>query len=207
MRLGFIGAGGLATALARQLGARGHEAMLSYSRDAGRLAAAAAAVGARSGTPAEAAEFGDVIVLAVPWTSVPDALAQAGDLGGKVLWDCTNPLTPDMRGLVLGTTTSGGEEVARLAFRARVVKGIPPFAELLASGDPTVAGRPAGVFVAGDDEAAKRTVEALLAELPAQVSDAGTLDAARLIEPAMSLLVRLAYLQGLGPRIALDLAR
>jgi 8-hydroxy-5-deazaflavin:NADPH oxidoreductase len=126
MRLGFLGAGGLATALARQLGGRGHEAMLSYSRDAGRLADAAAAVGARSGTPAEAAEFGDVIVLAAPWASVPDALAQAGDLGGKVLWDCTNPLTADMRGLVLGTTTSGGEEVARIAFRARMVKGIPP---------------------------------------------------------------------------------
>lgn len=207
MRIGVIGGGNLGSALARRLVPQGHEVMLSYSRDLAKLADTAASVGATSGTPAEAVRFGDVVALTVPWAVVPDALAQAGPLSGKILWDCTNPLKNDLSGLVIGTTTSGGEEVARLAPDARVVKGIPPFAELLHSADATVGGRPAGVFVAGADAAAKQTVAELLSALPASATDAGDLDAARLIEPAMMLLVRLAYAQGLGPRIALDLVR
>lgn len=207
MRIGVIGAGNVGTALAKRLGPQGHDLMLSYSRDAARLAATAAGLGARAGTPAEAAAFGDVVVLTVPWAAVPDALAAAGPLAGRTLWDCTNPLKPDLSGLVLGTTTSGGEEVARLAPGATVIKGIPPFAELLHSDDPAVGGRTVGVFIAGPDGDAKTLVAGLLAQLPASVVDAGGLDAARLIEPAMMLLVRLAYAQGMGPRIALDLIR
>lgn len=207
MRIGIIGAGNVGTALAKRLVPQGHDVMLSYSRDPAKLREAAASFGASTGTPGKAAQFGEVVALAVPWPAVPDALAQMGALDGKILWDCTNPLKPDMSGLEIGTTTSGGEEVARLAPGARVVKGIPPFAELLHSDDPTVGGRPVGVFVAGEDASARKAVGELMSQLPASVTDAGGLDAARLIEPAMMLLVRLAYAQGLGPRIALDLIR
>jgi predicted dinucleotide-binding enzyme len=64
----------------------------------------------------------EVVLLAVPWTAVPDALRAAGDLSGKVLLDCTNPVTPELTHLTIGHTTSAGEEVARLAPGARVVK-------------------------------------------------------------------------------------
>ncbi len=207
MRIGVIGGGNVGTALAKRLVPKGNEVMLSYSRDAAKLTEAAARFGATFGTPEEAARFGNVVALTVPWAAVPSALTQAGSLTGKTLWDCTNALNADMSGLVIGTTTSGGEEVARLAPGALVVKGIPPFAELLHSDDPTVGGRPVGVFVAGDDATAKQAVAGLLSQLPASVTDTGGLEAARLIEPAMMLLVRLAYAQGLGPRIALDLIR
>jgi predicted dinucleotide-binding enzyme len=73
----------------------------------------------------------------------------------------------------------------------------------LHSDEPTVNGRPAGVFVAGDDPDAKAMIASLMASLPAEVTDAGDLTAARLIEPAMMLLVRLAYGLGRGPRVAL----
>jgi predicted dinucleotide-binding enzyme len=66
-----------------------------------------------SGTPAQAASWGEVVALAVPWAAAPDALAEAGELSGKVLRDCTNTLLPDMSGLTICTTTSGGEEVAK----------------------------------------------------------------------------------------------
>ena len=110
-----------------------------------------------------------------------------------------------MSGLAVGTSTSGGEIIAALCPGARVVKGIPPCAELLQSDVPTVAGQPVGVFIAGNDAAAKAIVSGLLTALPSRVTDAGDLTASRLIEPAMMLLVRLAYGQRLGARIALNL--
>ncbi len=90
-----------------------------------------------------------------------------------------NALESDMSGLAVGTTTSGGEEVARLAPGARVVKGIPPMAELFHSDNPTVNGKQVGLFVAGDDAQAKATVTQLLYVLPVAVTDAGDLTAAR----------------------------
>jgi predicted dinucleotide-binding enzyme len=126
-------------------------------------------------------------------------------MADKVLWDCTNALKADLSGLAIGTTTSAAETVQRLAPDARVVKGIPPFAELLHSSDPTINGSPAGCFICGDDADAKTIVGELLAALPATVIDAGPLESSRYIEPAAYLLVRLAYSLGHGPRIGLAL--
>jgi len=205
MKVGIIGAGNLGTALAKRLSLAGHQVMLSYSRDAAKLAATAADLGVGQGEPAEVKTWADVVALAVPWGAVTDAVARLGDLTGTVLWDCTNSLKPDLSALEIGTTTSAGEELRRLAPGARVVKGIPTFAELLHSDDPLVGGKPAGLFVAGDDAEAKAIVTGLMADLPGTVVDAGELAASRFIEPAWVLLVHLAYRQGLGPRIALEL--
>jgi hypothetical protein len=70
---------------------------------------------------------------------------------------------------------------------AKVVKGIPPFAELLHSDDPTLGGKPAGVFLCGDDHDAKAAVGRLLDALPADVVDVGPLVNARFVEPAAML--------------------
>ena len=207
MKVGIIGAGSLGTALAKRLAIAGHQVMLSYSRDAEKLAAMAADLGVGHGEPADVKAWADVVALAVPWGAVTDAVARLGDLTGTILWDCTNSLKPDMTALEIGTTTSAGEELRRLAPDARVVKGIPTFAELLHSDDPLVGGKPAGLFVAGDDAEAKAIVSELMADLPGTVVDAGELYASRFIEPAWILLVHLAYRQGLGPRVALDLVR
>lgn len=205
MRIGIIGAGALGTALAKRLGLKGHELMLSFARDQAKLLNAAKAFGANAGTPAEAASFGEVVALAAPWNAVETALEAAGSLAGKVVWDCTNALKPDMSGLAVGTTTSAGETIAHPAPGARVVKGIPPFAELLHSDDPTIGGVPAGCFLCGDDAEAKAMVRTLIEALPATVVDAGPLANARYAEPAGFLLVRLAYELGMGPRIGLAL--
>lgn len=207
MKIGVIGAGNVGTALAKRLGAAGHQVMLSYSRDAEKLSAAAKTFGAATGSPSEAVAFGDVVALTVPWVGIEDALKAAGSLTGKILWDCTNALKPDLSGLAIGTTTSGGETVARLAPGARVVKGIPPFAELMHSADPTVGGTPVGVFMCGDDAAAKAIVQPLIEALPTTVVDAGPLQNARYAEPAAFLLIPLAYSLGMGSRIGLQLIR
>jgi predicted dinucleotide-binding enzyme len=125
----------------------------------------------------------------------------------KILWDCTNALKPDMTGLLIGTTTSGGEEVAKLAPWAKVVKAIPPFAELLHSSSTSIGGQKSGVFVCGDDGGAKDVVQHLVGDIGATAIDAGPLALARYTEPAGMLLVQLAYTGGFGARIGLALLR
>jgi 8-hydroxy-5-deazaflavin:NADPH oxidoreductase len=159
MNIGIVGAGNLGTGLAKRLVAKGHRLMLSFSRDFDKLKETAKTIGASGGRPAETAEFGDVLVLTVPYVVVGDALQQIGRVqAGKVLWDCTNPLKPDLSGLLVGTDTSGGEEIAKLAPWAKVVKAIPPFAEVLHSENVSFQGRKLGVFVCGDDADANEFV-------------------------------------------------
>jgi predicted dinucleotide-binding enzyme len=155
---------------------------------------------------ADAVAFADVAVLATPYTASADALKQTGNpTSGKVLWDCTNPLKPDFSGLLIGTTTSAGEEVAALAPWAKVVKAIPPFAEVLDSDSMAIDGSPPGVFVCGDDEAACKVVATLVEDIGAEPILTGPLLYSRFIEPANMLLVALAYRDGFGPRLGLSL--
>jgi 8-hydroxy-5-deazaflavin:NADPH oxidoreductase len=192
---------------AKQLIPHGHAVTLSFSTDVTQLVTTARSLGAQSGTPAEAARFADVVIFAVPWGVAQEALRQAGPLDGKVIWDCTNALKPDFSGLQIGTTTSAGEEVARMAPTAIVVKAIPPFAEVL-HGPPLPDDAPRHtVFVCGDDATAKRTVSELVRLIGAEPVDAGPLYAAGYAEPSGMLLVHLAYKQGFGGRIGSQLLR
>jgi predicted dinucleotide-binding enzyme len=191
VKLGIIGAGSLGSALGGRLAEAGHEIMFgggASARDAAQR------LDARLGSNAEAAAFGDVVILAVPFEAAAVALADAGPIRGRVLWSCVNALKPDYTGLSIGFDNSAAEEVARHAPGARVVAAVPPFAQAIASRrlgydrglEPTV-------FVCGDDAAAKLIVERLVADLGAHAVDAGPLVAARLAEPAMMLAVSIAY--------------
>ena len=155
---------------------------------------AAAREGGLVGTNADAVDFAGVIILAVPFSAVGGALAEAGPFDDRVLWSCVNATKPDLSGLALGFETSGAEAIAARAHGARFVAAIPPFANAIASGTLSYdAGLAPTVFVCGDDDGAKRVVEELIEEIGAQPVDAGPLSAARLVEPAMMLLVSLAY--------------
>jgi predicted dinucleotide-binding enzyme len=112
-----------------------------------------------------------------------------------------------MTGLSIGTTTSAGEEVAKAASGAKVVKAIPPFAEVLHSPSNLIGGRLPGVFVCGDDAAARKVVLRLVADIEADGVDAGPLSLARYTEPLGMLLVQLAYVIGYGARIGSVLIR
>jgi predicted dinucleotide-binding enzyme len=191
VNLGIIGAGSLGTALGGRLAERGHTIMFG-----GGASAQDAAVRqrARVGSNAETAAFGDVVILAVPFAAIDAALAEAAPLRGRVLWSCVNALKPDYTGLVVGFDNSAAEEVARRVPGALVVAALPPFAHAIAAGQlsydrdlaPTV-------FVCGDDAAAKGIVERLVRDIGAHPVDAGPLEAARLVEPAMMLAVSIAY--------------
>jgi predicted dinucleotide-binding enzyme len=191
VNLGIIGAGSLGTALGGRLAERGHTIMFG-----GGASAQDAAVRqrARVGSNAETAAFGDVVILAVPFAAIDAALANAAPLRGRVLWSCVNALKPDYTGLVVGFDNSAAEEVARRAPGALVVAALPPFAHAIAAGrlgyDRDLV---PSVFVCGDDAAAKGIVERLVRDIGAHPVDAGPLEAARLVEPAMMLAVSIAY--------------
>jgi predicted dinucleotide-binding enzyme len=208
MRIGIIGAGNLGTGLAKQLVKKGHAVILSFARDLVKLKSTADSLGVKRDSPSKAAAFGDVIALATPWSATAEVLKQIGAVQGqKIIWDCTNPLKPDMSGLMIGMTTSGAEEVARLAPWARIVKAIPPFAEVLHSASTLVGGTHPDVFVCGDDPEARKIVGGLVQDVGGAFIDGGPLNLARYTEPAAMLLVQLAYKQGFGPRIGLSLVR
>lgn len=191
MQIGIIGAGSLGTALGDRLRDGGHEVMFGGG---GSAHAVAATPETRVGSNADAAAFGEVVVLAVPFSAVDSALAEAGPLGDRVLWSCVNALRADFSGLAVGFETSAAETVAARAQGARVVAAIPPFANAIASGKLAYdAGLEPTVFLCGDDAPSKRVVEELIRDIGAHPVDAGTLSAARLVEPAMMLLVSLAY--------------
>ena len=92
MKIGVIGAGRIGGNCARQAVKAGHEVMLSFARDQSKLDEIASELGDRAsvGTAADAVAFGELVILSVPWGAVPEALAQAGDLSGKVVIDTTN---------------------------------------------------------------------------------------------------------------------
>ncbi len=154
----------------------------------------------------DAVASSDVVVLATPWESVRDAIAVAGDLRGKVVVDCTNPIAENLTGLTIGMTTSAGEQVAQWAPGARVVKAF----NTTGSGNmanPEYAEGKVTMFICGDDPDAKETVSALATDLGFDVCDSGPLQMARYLEPLAMTWVKLAYAQGLGRDIAFRLIK
>ena len=209
MRIGIIGSGNMGASMGKAWARKGHTILFSFSKDENnsRLLAADTGPDARSGTPAEAVAFGDVILFAVPWAAVTEALKAAGPIQSKVLFSCCNCLKPDFSGLVLGTTTSAAEEIARLAPLAKVVEALPPMAQILAAESHRLAGQQISTFYCGDDPGAKAVVAQLLGDLDLEAVDAGPLTSARFIEPAGMLNVQLAYGMGLGPNVGVKLLR
>ncbi|MEM8984179.1 MAG: NADPH-dependent F420 reductase [Pseudomonadota bacterium] len=209
MKLAILGVGNVGGALARGWRRTGHQVFLGVRNPAKReVVALAEQIGATVGTVQEAAEAATVIVLTVPWGSVDAAIAEAGDLDGKVLIDCTNPIemVDGQLGLTIGHSSSGGEHVAKRASTARVVKTLnQAAAELLAENDE-LEGRPV-MFVAGDDDAAKDTAKTLVRELGFDVHDAGDIRASRLLEPLGMLWLNQAVYRNTGRNWAFGMVR
>jgi 8-hydroxy-5-deazaflavin:NADPH oxidoreductase len=195
MQLGIIGAGNVGNALATGWIRAGHAVTFGV-RDPS--APPAVPNGARYASVAEAARGAEVVVLATPWPAVSDALAAAGDLAGKVLIDCTNPLRMGANGLELdiGHATSGGEFVASLARGASVFKTLNQTGFANMEHAREFAPLPAAMYVAGDDAARKPLVLSLVSDLGFQAIDAGPLRIARLLEPMAMLWIHMAVNRG-----------
>ena len=163
---------------------------------------------ARAGTPAEAAAFADIIVLATPWPSTEAAIRSMGSLKGKVVLNSTNPLTrgPDGIGLEIGHAISGGEKVQGWAAGASVFKALNTtgFGDMA---NPDFKGVKSVMFVAGDDAAKKPQVIDLVGQLGFEVVDAGPLRNARLLEAHALLWIDLSLARGQGRDFAFAIVR
>ena len=209
MRIAIIGAGNVGGTLGAGWASRGHEIFFG-ARDTAdpKLEELLARMrgNVHATTVHGAAAAADVVALTVPWSAARDALRSAGDLGGKILLDCTNPLKPDLSGLTVGHTASGGEQVAAWAPGARVVKifnttGFPNMA------NPEYREGRSMMLYCGDDTQAKQVAAQLAAELGFEPYDVGPLTEARLLEPFALVWIHLAVLQKMGTGFAFRLMR
>lgn len=202
MKVAIIGTGNMGAGLAATLAAAGHEVSIG-ARDLAKAAALADKVGhgAMGGGIAAAAKLADLVILALPFDAVADAIKQAGDLAGKVLVDISNPISADYKELVIGHTTSAGEEIQKLAPQAKVVKAFNTiFAQLLAP--ESRPNKTLQVFVAGDDAAAKASVSELAKSVSFEAVDAGPLSNSRYLEPIGEMNIHFGYFLGKGPVVA-----
>lgn len=203
MKLGIIGSGLMGGKLGRLWAASGHDVTFSYSRDDDRRARMAHAAGAASGSVAQAVEGADALLLAVHWSRVPDALDQAGDLAGKVVLNCCVPLDEANRDLVVGTTSSGAEELARMRPRARWVScfNTTPSESFAPVFDRKGQEPAPQVLTYGDDAGARQVAGRLIRDIGFEPLEAGGLRNGRFIEPFAMATVELAYVQPGGPAL------
>ena len=149
---------------------------------------------------AEAIAGADVILLAVHWDAVAEAIAACGDLTGRILIDATNPLSFTDAGMELafGFDTSAAERIAAMAPGARVVKALNQVgAGVMANARGRVT--PPVMFVASDHDGARATVTALVRELGFDARNGGPLKTARLLEPLAMLWIDQVYARGADP--------
>ncbi len=202
MKIGIVGTGNIGSSVGRLWAKNGHSVMFG-SRDPEKGKELAEAIGydTDGGSVADAAEFGDVVLLAVPYDAAKASIAACGSLAGKIVIDCSNPMDKNMD-LALGFSTSAAEEISKLAAGSKVVKGMNTVsAKVHESQDPYFQGVAPSVYFAGDDAEAKEIVAQLIADAGYEAVDAGPLRNARLIEPFGNLLLKMAA-GGMGAFIA-----
>jgi len=204
MKIGILGSGLMGANIGTVFAQLGHEVIFSYSRNMQKLQSIATNAGpsARTGTPQQAVEQSDIIVLAVHWSRLEDALEQAGNMAGKIILSCTNPLNLANTELVIAHTDSGAESIARKLPKSHVVAAFQATpSEVLQDvfeGRMTLP-RPSMVYC-GDDETSKQYIHTLLLEFGFEPIDAGPLKLARYIEPFAMLATALAYGTDQGPQ-------
>ena len=209
MKISVIGAGNVGSALGTGWAKAGHSIIFGV-RDTNKpdLKALCAQIGATAASPGDAAREGDVVVLALPWSIAENAVKSLGDLKGKIIVDCMNPLAmkDGALGLERGYATSGAEAVASWLPGAKVVKTFNQVgAEMMMAG-ARFETRPV-MFLAGDDESAKSTVSPLVGELGFEALDAGALKQARILEPFAMVWINQALFRGLGQKWAFGVLR
>src|SRR5262245_17052660 len=189
MKVAVLGSGDVAKALAGGFLKYGHEVLVG-SREPAKLAEWRSRYArGRIGPFAEAATFGELVVLAVKGTSAADALRAAGpaNLARKPVIDATNPIAdaPPVNGVVKFFTNHDESLLERLQREfadARFVKAFNSVGNALMVNPHFPGGRPT-MFICGNDESAKKTVTIVLDQFGWQTADMGKDEAAPAIEP------------------------
>ncbi len=182
MKIGVIGAGRIGGNCATQAVKAGHEVMLSFSRRPESLQALARELGQRAltGTPEQAVAFGEIVIVAVPWAVIPEALEQAGDLGGKIIVDTTNQYGP-------GPKPRAGETAASFnAARMPGARYTKSFNTLTSAFQAETAARSGDdrvvQWICGDDPEAKAIVAGLIGSMGYVPVDLGGTEGCEVME-------------------------
>jgi 8-hydroxy-5-deazaflavin:NADPH oxidoreductase len=185
MKIGIIGAGNVGATLGAALARAGHSVDYGVRAPDDDKHAALRASGAGVSSVPGSVAAAEAVILATPWSATQAALASAGDFAGKPLLDATNPIGSGLT-LTHGHTDSGGEQVARWAKGARVVK-VFNTTGLENMANPAFGEARAAMWVCGDDEGAREIGERLARDLGFDAISVGALSRARLLEPAAAL--------------------
>ncbi len=204
MKIAVIGTGKVGGALGARFAQAGHSVVFGTRRPE-EIADLLKSAGpnARAAAGAEAAAGADVIFLAVPAQAAVSAAGTLGDLSGKVLVDCVNPVRWE-QGPVWNPPAEGSmtAALAHACPKARVVKAFNSFgAEIHAN--PEVGGAPADVMMAGDDKDAKNAVAEIASSSGFRPIDAGPLRNAAVLENLAILWIHLATVGGQGRQAVL----
>jgi len=200
MNIGIIGSGQVAKALAAGFQKHGHSVMVG-TRDPSKLAAwAAENSGAKVGSMADAAKFGEAIVLAVKGTGALDALKLAGDsIAGKTVMDTTNPIAaePPVNGVLKYFTNINDSLMERLQAAHPEAHFVKVFSSVgnTRMVNPEYPGGLPTMFICGNDASAKQTVTKILDQFGWETLDLGAVEAARAIEPLCILWCIPGFLQ------------
>jgi len=193
MKVGVIGSGGVGQTLAAGFLKHGHDVLIG-SREPGKLSDWwKEHKDAQVGTVAEAAAFGEVVVLAVKGTVAAAALRLAGEehLRGKIVLDACNPIeeAPPVNGVLRFFTDINDslmEQLQRQFVEARFVKVFNSVGAALMVNPQLSGGKPT-MFICGNDDGAKKTTEKILDEFGWETADMGKMESARAIEPLCML--------------------
>ena len=208
MKIGFIGYGNMAEALASKW--VGKHSLFIGGRNLKKAEKLASQLGSdvKFGTEKEAAAFGEIVVLATPHEAVFDAIDAAGGssaLAGKVLLDINNPvdtsdfLTKSYDGVSLG------EAIAIAAPQSHVVKAFNMCqANVWKMQPPVFDDRSLVVMYCGNDKEAKEKVAVLIEDVGCEPQDIGDLKYSRMLEPAAALVIKFLF-SGRDPLTVLNL--
>jgi 8-hydroxy-5-deazaflavin:NADPH oxidoreductase len=193
MNIGILGSGDVAKALGGGFLKHGHKVMLGTRSPAKLADWKAKNPTAQVAGFADAAGFGDLVVLAVKGAVAVDALRAAGEanLAGKPVMDATNPIadSPPVNGVLKFFTDLNGSLMERLQREfagARFVKAFNSVGNACMV-NPRFAGGKPTMFICGNDDAAKKTVSDIAAQFGWETADMGKAEAARAIEPLCML--------------------
>jgi 8-hydroxy-5-deazaflavin:NADPH oxidoreductase len=206
VQVGILGSGLMGAKLGTLFARAGHDVVFSYARSAKKLEQLAreATGNARAGTPLEATQGVDAVLLAVHWSRVDDVLRQASGLSGKVVLSCSLPMNDDNTELLIGRTSSGAEELAKMLPHSQVVSAFNTVpSEVLFSVYEArhKAPRPSLVYCSSDRRSGAMAAE-LIHDVGFDPVDGGPLEIARFTEPFALLIARLAYEGTGGPELA-----
>jgi 8-hydroxy-5-deazaflavin:NADPH oxidoreductase len=213
MKIAIIGAENVSSSLGRVWAKAGHYIIFGVRNApqmvAGRTNAPMPGIGVGTAIMPflDAAMKADIVVLACPWPAVEGTIKALGDLSGKIVIDATNPLTLGGDGslsLEVGSTSSGAEEIERMAAGSMVVKAFNTYGpeNYADSAYPNAGGLKPVMFYCGDNDDAKAKVHQLAADLGFEPVDTGGLGMARSLEPLALLWIRLSIRDGRNPNFA-----